>query len=126
MADRERKIINEILSNLPGNERLFRINAGQGWAGSAAVKREKNGSLTVTIKNARPFHAAPPGWPDLFGWETVNGIAVAKAVEIKTGKQKLSENQKLFRKCLLNMGGIFETVHEENINEKPPHVKQNQ
>jgi hypothetical protein len=97
------------------NERLFRINAGMGYAGPVASRSGKN----VVIKNARPFHAAPKGWPDVCGWETVEitpdmvgqKIARFKFVEVKlTGK--LSKEQKQFLDLLESMGGAVEVVRD--------------
>jgi hypothetical protein len=116
MGAPERKLINEILKNLPKNKRLFRINAGTGWTGEVVRKTENS----ITLKNPRIFHGAPTGWPDLAGWETVEitpemvgqKIAVFVAEEVKaTGG--LSKIQKLFRDTLENMGGIFRVVKSD-------------
>lgn len=76
MGRKEKKLANEYLRNIdPEKERSFRINAGSGWVGSpktTIIKKEKDGSTTVIIKNARRLHAAPTGWPDLVGWETID------------------------------------------------------
>jgi len=112
MGTKERDIINEVLRNMPENQRLFRINAGMGWAGRAV----KHGNITV-IKNAFPFHGAPEGWPDICGFESKTitpdmvgeKIAIFKGIEIKaTGK--LSPKQLHFKEMILRMGGIFEVI----------------
>ncbi len=114
MGKKERKIINKILSELPDNKRLFRINSGMGWAG---IILKHTGNMIV-LKNPFPFHGAPAGFPDLIGWETVKitsdmvgqEIAVFTGCEIKaTGK--LSPDQKLFRKLILKTGGIFQVIN---------------
>jgi hypothetical protein len=110
MSQLERGKINEILVSLPPNKRLFRINSGMGWAGNVAHK-EKG---AVILKNARPLHAAPTGWPDLCGWETIEitpdmvgqKIAVFVGEEVKLSG-KLSREQSLFGELLRKMGGIF-------------------
>jgi hypothetical protein len=110
---RERELINHRLANLPDNKKLFRINAGLGWTGK--VLRHTND--LIMIKNPRPFHAAPKGWPDLVGWETIeitpemvgNKVAVFVFEEVKaTGR--LSSFQKRFRDVLVKMGGIFRVI----------------
>jgi len=110
---RERDLINKRLSTLPDNVRLFRINAGMGWTGEILRKTDD----LVIIKNPRPFHSAPKGWPDLVGWETITitpdmvgqSIAVFLFEEVKaTGR--LSKFQKKFREVLEKMGGIFRVI----------------
>jgi hypothetical protein len=120
MGVKENKKKNDILLNLKPNERLFRINAGMGWTAPpkrTAIKRESDGSTTVIMKNAFPFHGAPKGWPDLCGWETVEitpdmvgqRVAVFRFDEIKqTGR--LSKEQSLMIDALRSMGG-FANVH---------------
>lgn len=112
MASKERDIINARLTNLASNERLFRINAGMGWAGRTVM----HGNIII-IKNPFPLHAAPEGWPDLCGWTTIEitpemvgqKIAVFTAEEVKaTGK--LSKIQRRFRDIIERMGGIFRVI----------------
>lgn len=113
---REKEKINEILRDLdPETERLFRINAGVGWAGDIV----KNKSGFLVLKNARPLKAAPKGWPDLCGWTTITidssmvgqKVAVFRFDEIKlTGK--LSHEQQALLNLLKKMGGLC-TVHTE-------------
>ena len=110
MGFKEKNLINEFLSNLPENMRMFRTNSGMGWAG----KSVKKGDITL-IKNARPFHGMPEGWPDITGWETITitpdmvgqKIAVFSVVEVKTGSLKLSDKQNRFKELILKMGGQF-------------------
>ena len=113
MGEKERKLTVERLKNLQPNERLFRINAGMGWTGSSKVRKGK----FLIIENPYPLHAAPEGWPDLVGFESViitpdmvgKKVAIFKGVEIKaTGK--LSIIQEKFKNLIERMGGIFEIV----------------
>ena len=117
MAKQERKIIDDILSTLPENKRLFRINAGMAWAGGI-VRQDRN---NIILRNQRPFHGAPKGWPDLAGWETIEitsdmigqKIAVFVAEEVKaTGS--LSNEQENFKNTLEKMGGIFRIIQDQN------------
>lgn len=110
MGYKERDIINEYLLNLPENVRMFRTNSGMAWAG----KSVKKGDITL-IKNARPFHGMPEGWPDLTGWTEIEitpdmigkKIAVFTTVEVKaTGKIKAESEQGKFRDLILRMGGL--------------------
>jgi hypothetical protein len=114
MGAPERDLINSRLASLQPHERRFRINAGLAWTGEI-VRRTRT---TITLRNPRPFHAAPPGWPDLAGWDSVSVtpemvgqlVAVFAAEEMKTGRQRLSRLQRLFRDCLLRMGGEYRII----------------
>lgn len=110
MGFKEKNLINEFLSNLPENMRMFRTNSGMAWAGKSTLKGEFR-----IIKNARPFHGMPEGWPDLSGWTEIiitpemvgKKVAVFTAVEVKTGQLKLSGEQNKFKDLIERMGGIF-------------------
>ena len=125
MGAKEKKLTHEHISRLTDKQRRFRINCGVGWVGSV-VERWKSGNTSyITIKNPRPLHAAPEGWPDLAGWDTITvtqemvgqEIAVFAGDEVKaTGR--LSRVQKLFRDCLLEMGGRFRVVKQDSHPEK--------
>lgn len=112
---KESEKIREILSSLPANKRLFRINAGMGWTGEV---RSKSGDLVV-LERARPLHAAPRGWPDLAGWEEIeitedlvgSRIAVFVGEEVKL-RGKLSREQRLFGELLERMGGRFRVIRD--------------
>ena len=110
MGSKEKNLINEYLSNLPGNMRMFRTNSGMGWAGKSVRNDD-----AIIIKNARPFHGMPEGWPDLTGWTEIeitpdmvgSKIAVFTTVEVKaTGKIKPESKQGKFRDLILRMGGF--------------------
>jgi hypothetical protein len=107
---REAERIREILSKLPPDQRLFRINSGMAWTGKV-VRREPG---MIILENPRPFHGAPQGFPDLCGWTVKEitpdmvgqRIAVFTAVEVKvTGK--LTKAQEAFKRVLEAMGGLF-------------------
>lgn len=111
-----------LLSLDPERERLFRVNAGTGWQGKRlyALQGLNVPKGMVILANARPLHAAPSGWPDLVGWETVEitpdmvgkKIAVFVFEEVKfTGD--LRPNQKPFRDVLEKMGGIHRVVRDQ-------------
>lgn len=115
MGTRERIIINQVLLNLTDNKRLIRVNAGTGWSG----KIVKHDQEILILKNPRPFHGLPAGWPDLLGLETIEitpdmvgkKIGIFCAEEIKaTGD--LSDQQKKVKKLILNMGGIYRVIRE--------------
>ena len=111
------RIKRRLLAMAP-NERLFRINAGVGWAGKM-VHRLPAG---IILANPRPLRAAPEGWFDLCGWTSVTitpemvgtTIAVFVGEEFKrsTRDKPTAEQQKLGA-CLADMGGIYRVVTED-------------
>lgn len=114
MSHLERQRMNKRLNTLPENVRLFRINAGSGWAGEI-IKRTPE---FIILGKYHRFHGAPKGWPDLAGWETVTvtsemvgqKIAIFVGEEIKiTGG--LNKYQKFFKEIIENMGGIFRILN---------------
>lgn len=95
-------------------------------------------NLKILI-NVRIFHGMPAGTADVIGWESKKicdllnkfdceyfcthytscgecplnrKIAIFKGVEIKTGKQKLTPEQKNWRDQLIKDGGIYEKKTE--------------
>lgn len=117
MGWKENVIIKERLSNLQKNERLFRINAGMGWAGEI-VKIDKTKKIII-LRNPAPLHAAPQGWPDLAGFTSIEitpdmvgqHIAIFTAEEIKiNSKIKKNSYQDKFRNVVLKFGGIFREI----------------
>lgn len=117
MGAREKSLERIRLANLAENERLFRINAGEGWTGEARFTDDG----VIIIRNPRRFHAAPAGWPDLAGWTTIEitpdmvgqRVAVFTGEELKTGRQRTNPDQERFRAIVERMGGIFRVVREE-------------
>jgi len=135
MGSKEREIINNVLLEGTKKGRLFRANSGMGWIGKI-IKKARG---MITIKNPRPFHGMPAGTADVIGWESTEicdllnkfdceyfcthytscgecplhrKIAIFKGVEIKTGKQKLTPEQKNWRDQLIKDGGIYEERKE--------------
>lgn len=110
MGSKEKNLINEYLLELPENMRLFRFNAGMGWAGTPIGSPDHQ----LILKNPRPFHGAPKGFPDTAGWTTVEitpemvgqKVAVFTGVEAKaTGR--LSGDQVRFKSLIESAGGKF-------------------
>lgn len=81
----------------------FRANVGQAWTGSDYIQIE-NGLL---IKNPRPFNTGlPKGFPDLFGFTLKNDIPIFTAVEVKTPKGRLRQDQAYMLDFLKDKGAI--------------------
>ena len=114
MATSERNLINEHLKTLTPNQRRFRINAGVAWTGD--VTRLPSGDLL--IKNPRPFHGAPKGWPDLCGMDSIEitsgmvgqKIAVFVGEEFKTAHTRMSREQSLFADMCKRLGAVFRII----------------
>lgn len=113
MGALEKEVMRDFITEMdPDRDRLFRINSGSGWVGKVIKKTAD----MIMLANPRPLHAAPTGWPDLFGWTTVEithsmvgmRVAVAHAVEIKAGRDRMRPEQQAFRDVLERMGGIYE------------------
>lgn len=111
---REGDVIRARLSALdPERERRFRINAGVGFTGS---KMRRVGSAMIIV-DPRPLRAAPEGWPDLCGWDSIevtpdmvgSRIAVFVAEEVKCSGG-LRPEQRAFKNCLEKMGGIYRII----------------
>lgn len=81
----------------------FRANVGQAWTGSDYIQIE-NGLL---IKNPRPFNTGlPKGFPDLFGFTLKDDIPIFTAVEVKTPKGRLRQDQAYMLDFLKAKGAI--------------------
>lgn len=88
----------------------FRANSGQAWTGDAT--RLPGGD--VLIRNARPFHAQMAGFSDLFGFVPVEitpdmvgeKIAAFVAIEVKSPRGRVSENQEKFLNFVARQGGF--------------------
>ena len=125
MGIKERALITRKLASVEQNERLFRINAGLAWTSSPGETTRVTREMTVKVyrgdmilRRPRPFHGAPPGFPDMVGWQTVEitpemvgqKIAVFTGIEAKaTGG--LSPEQRKFRDVLESMGGVFRVLN---------------
>lgn len=90
--------------------RLFRNNVGKAWIGKS--KKLSNGD--ILIKNARYFHAGLcTGSSDQIGWAPVKitedmlgkTLAVFTAVEVKTARGQLTQDQKRFLEAVRRGGG---------------------
>jgi len=114
MGQAERDVSTEYLHTLTADQRRFRINSGVAWTGT--VIHRPDGSLL--IRNPRPFHGAPKGSPDFWGWDAVKitpemvgqTVAIFCGEEVKSGRLQLSKFQRMFRDCLTKMGGRFRVV----------------
>lgn len=118
MGQKEKSLEKKVLSELTPDQRRFRINAGVGWASEEISWQTVGKNKYATLKNPRRLTAAPAGWPDLCGWDSVEitqdmvgqTVAVFVGEELKTGRLQLSKVQEKFMDCLTRMGGVFRVV----------------
>lgn len=95
--------------------RLFRNTVGMAWHGDTCTKREKDGSITATIRNARPVsYGLAPESPDLIGLRRVlitpdmvgQEIAQFLGIECKGANGRATNGQKAFLAMLHRFGGV--------------------
>lgn len=113
----ESNLVQRILRQFSvGDVRLFRRNAGMGWAGKAerytttrtVVIRPED----VVIRNARPLHAGDEGMADIDGCISVvitpemvgQRVAVAVYVEAKAPRGMVRPTQYAFIQLMQRMG----------------------
>ena len=89
--------------------RVFRCNRGMSWTGQLVEDyRNVNGERTITLRNARPFHAGfVDGASDLIGFSR-DGRFIA--LELKSRRGRLSPEQKNFIAQVQAHGGIAGVV----------------
>lgn len=112
------------------NGRLFRNNVGEAWAGKSKWVLTNIGKLFTLIAPSRIKFGLTEGSSDLIGWRTVivtedmvgKQIAVFRAVEEKTGRDSLSEDQANFLNQVSSAGGIAELAISEKGKTKLKNV----
>lgn len=91
--------------------RIFRNNVAMAWVGRVITRSDG----MVTIDNARPLHAGLcEGSADLIGWHSITitpdmvgkKVAVFVAIEAKSSKGTVKENQLNFLNAVQAAGGI--------------------
>jgi hypothetical protein len=108
--------------------RVFRNQVGMGWQGKVFhITTHMSVQVApgdVVIKHARPLRSGLcPGSSDCIGWKTVEitpqlvgqRIAAFVAVEVKTDRGRLSEEQQNFLRAVRDAGGI--AIEARNVND---------
>lgn len=98
------------------DSRLFRNNVGEAWTGKSRWIEYLGRKIFEIIAPQRIKFGLTEGSSDLIGWKTIvitedmvgKKIAVFRAVEEKTGKDTLSEEQARFLNQVSISGGIAE------------------
>lgn len=104
---RESAIQNQIRLALAGRATVFRVNVGTGWTGNEILRDGKD----VLIRDARPLSTGlPPGFADLVGWVSMDGVARFLALECKAERGRVSEDQQRFLDTVRRAGGLAAAV----------------
>jgi len=89
--------------------RLFPNDVKYAWVGNKVCDKPKG---FITLSGAHPFKTGlTEGASDLIGWTTIylapfGNKAIITAIEIKTGKGKLTQQQKRFLEKVKDVGGF--------------------
>lgn len=103
----EHRIQNEIRLALAGKATVFRANVGQAWTGAEVVRHGRD----VYLRDARPLSTGlPPGFSDLFGWVSMDGVARFLALECKSETGRLTDDQARFLEAVRAAGGLSAVV----------------
>lgn len=86
--------------------RLFNQPAGMAWMGEIVAKDQ----TFITLKDFRPVKfGLAPGSSDLIGWQTMENelgrIARFIAIEVKSQRGRVTEQQKRFIEAVIQAGG---------------------
>lgn len=93
---------------------LFRNNVGLAWQGKAALRTERDGSTTATIRYAQAVrYGLCNGSSDLIGWRTItigpelvgHDVALFTAREVKIKRGTISNEQANFIEQVNRAGG---------------------
>lgn len=116
-----------LLEYSKSGSRLFRINSGMAWTGKklGPFNTKKTVILNpgdIVIRQARPFHGAPKGTPDLVGFTTLTinedligkRVAVFTSFEVKTESVRETKEQRAFIEMIKMSGGIASIVRHLN------------
>ena len=98
---KERDIQNEIRLAVSPHAIMLRVNSGTFWQGTRVWDARRNQYILTDI---RPAAGAPKGTSDLIGIRRDDGKFVA--IECKTPRGRLREDQKLFIDAILKSNGI--------------------
>lgn len=117
MGQRENSLIKKRLASLTKFERMFRINAGQFWAGKIMPSVRKD---VIVLKNPSRVMGAPTGFSDCIGGTSVviteemvgQRVLIFTAEEFKATGNPTKE-QKLFGQMVKRLGGIFRVIRSE-------------
>ncbi len=110
-------------------DRLWRVNVGTAWEGTFSWVHPRHFHVKPlpgykkTLTNLRPFRTGlPKGFPDTFGFkkDRVSSLNEFFLCEVKTGKLKLSQDQKLFMEQMKDLGVNYSVVYslDEFIEKK--------
>ena len=105
------RLLIEIPKHFPG-ARCWRRNVGKAVGMDTvaqAVRLIAAGRIAdgVLLLQSRPLKFGTPGEPDIEGILPIGFCGCWLGVEVKTGRDKMTEGQVLFRDMIVRAGGIF-------------------
>jgi hypothetical protein len=97
--------------------RLWRMNTGMAWVGSAMIKATARQTVTlepgdVVLRQARPFHGGSKGMLDLFGFTVRDGVPVYTEGDAKAPGGRVRPEQAQRIEMLLSHGAIAGIWHD--------------
>lgn len=105
-TDLQNRIIEAVQREFKG-ARLFRQNVGKAYPMTTFERAWPFLQRGERPPWFRPVSYGAVGMGDLGGWIPVNGVAVCLHIEVKIGKDKMSEEQLAFERVLTAHGGIY-------------------
>lgn len=88
--------------------RLFRNATAKAFVGKVKG-RTRDGNVVLTVAQQIQCGLCI-GSADIIGWRTIDGVAVFVALEVKTGGDTLSKEQRAFLATVKKFGGIAAVV----------------
>ena len=85
-----------------GPIRLFRQQVGLAWTGTVIQRSAR----TITLQDYRPFKSGFTGLADFTGWVTRDDVAVFAALEVKSARGRVTDEQAAFLDAVRRAGGI--------------------
>lgn len=96
----QNKIILAVQQAYPG-ARLWRNNVGLAYPVTSFKRANGNPALM------RPVRYGVVGSGDIAGWLYLDGRAIVAHIEVKVGKDKQSDEQRIFMETVRKYGGIY-------------------
>lgn len=112
-SNREKEVMLWTGKNYP-SARIFRFDVGQAYAKfsvkGALQEYKRTSSITLAMKRLVTITYGTKGWPDLL----ILHLGIAIGIEIKVGKDRQSDEQKIMEKTFQNTGAAYILLTDKN------------